>query len=159
MDKNLNRFLEATTKIRIHFKGQLTYASGTWEKIDWGLFDVIGMDHYRASYNKSFYVKQLQGYYKFNKPVAVLEFGCCAYQGADDKGPMGWAITELVNGKRVIKGHHIRDENVQADYITELLDILKREELFGAFVFTFINPAISTILILRLTWIWRVSGS
>ena len=140
--KNLNRFLrDATTKIRAHFGGQLTYASGTWEKINWDLFDVIGLDHYRASYNKAFYLKQLQGYYKFKKPIAVLEFGCCTYKGADEKGPMGWAITEIINGKRVIKGNYIRDESVQANYITDLLDILNQEELLGAFVFNFSNPA------------------
>jgi hypothetical protein len=140
--KKLNRFLrDATTKIKEHFGGQLTYASGTWEKINWDLFDVIGLDHYRASYNKSFYVKQLQGYYKFKKPIAVLEFGCCAYKGADEKGPMGWAITEVINDKRIIKGHCVRDESVQANYISDLLDVLNREELLGAFVFTFSNPA------------------
>jgi hypothetical protein len=141
MHKKLNRFLkDATEKIKVHFKGKLTYASGTWEKVDWSLFDIVGIDHYRASYNKAFYVKQLSGYSKFNKPVAVLEFGCCAYKGAEDKGPTGWAITSLVNGQRVIKGNYLRDETIQANYITELLDILDQEKVFAAFVFTFINP-------------------
>jgi hypothetical protein len=54
---------------------------------------------------------------------------------------MGWAITEVVNAKRVIKGHYIRDESVQANYISDLLDFLNREELLGIFVFTFNNPA------------------
>jgi hypothetical protein len=139
--KKLNSFLkDITGKIREHFGGELTYASGQWEKINWALFDIVGIDHYSASYNKSFYAKQLRGYYKFNKPVAVLELGCCAYQGAEDKGPMGWAITEIVDGRRVIKGNYKRDETVQADYITELLDILKQEKVYAAFVFTFINP-------------------
>jgi hypothetical protein len=139
--KKLNAFLkEVSEDIREHFGGELTYASGEWEKINWDPFDIVGIDHYRASYNKSFYAKQLQAYYKFNKPVAVLEFGCCAYEGAADKGPMGWAITEMVDGQRIIKGSYVRDEAVQADYITELLDILKQEKVFAAFVFTFINP-------------------
>ena len=140
MHKKLNQFLkDATEKIKAHFKGKLTYASGTWEKVDWGLFDIVGIDHYRASYNRSFYTKQLAGYYKFNKPVAVLEFGCCAYKGAEDKGPTGWAITAVVNGLRVIKGNYLRDETIQANYITDLLDILTLEEVYAAFVFTFIN--------------------
>ncbi|HTK20833.1 MAG TPA: hypothetical protein VL442_15020, partial [Mucilaginibacter sp.] len=55
--KKLNKFLkEAGIRIRSHFKGQLTYASGTWENIDWSIFDIVGIDHYRASYNKAFYV-------------------------------------------------------------------------------------------------------
>lgn len=141
MHNKLNSFLsDATGKIRKNFGGSLTYASGEWEKINWDLFDLVGVDHYRASYNKTVYVKQLQAYYQFNKPVAVLEFGCCAYKGADEKGAMGWAITEEVNGRRVIKGDPVRDESVQGNYITELLDILKQEKVYAAFVFTFINP-------------------
>jgi hypothetical protein len=139
--RKLNRFLkDAATNIKAHFKGQLSYASGTWEKIDWSIFDVVGIDHYRASYNKSFYTEQLQGYYKFNKPVVNMEFGCCAYRGAEEKGPTGWAITETVDGKRVIKGEYVRDESVQAKYLTDLLDIFKQEKLLGVFVFTFSNP-------------------
>jgi hypothetical protein len=53
---------------------------------------------------------------------------------------MGWAITQVVKGNRVIKGHYIRDEDVQANYISDLLDVLNREALLGAFVFTFSNP-------------------
>jgi hypothetical protein len=139
--RRLNRFLkDAACEVRKHFKGKLTYASGTWEKINWEPFDIVGIDHYRASYNKSFYKKQLEGYYKFNKPVAVLEFGCCAYKGAEEKGPMGWAITETIGGERVIKGSPVRDEGIQADYIIEVLKALKGENIYAAFVFTFINP-------------------
>lgn len=139
--RRLNKFLkEAAINIRLHFKGQLSYASGTWEKIDWTIFDIVGIDHYRASYNKSFYVKQLRGYYKFNKPVVNMEFGCCAYRGAEEKGPTGWAITDMDDGKRIIKGEYVRDENVQAKYITDLLDLFEQEKLLGAFVFTFSNP-------------------
>ncbi|HTE00994.1 MAG TPA: hypothetical protein VK668_17000 [Mucilaginibacter sp.] len=137
----LNLFLKEVTKgVREHFNGMVTYGSGTWEKINWSLFDIVGIDHYRASYNKAFYTKQLEGYYKFNKPIAILEFGCCAYKGAEEKGPSGWAITEVADGKRVIKGSYLRDEDAQANYITELLDIFKQENVYGAFVFTFINP-------------------
>lgn len=137
----LNLFLKGATKqVREHFHGMVTYASGTWEKINWGLFDIIGIDHYRASYNKAFYTKQLEGYYKFNKPVAIMEFGCCAYKGAEEKGPTGWAITHIVEGRRRVKGHYWRDETVQANYITELLDVFKQENIYSAFVFTFINP-------------------
>lgn len=139
--KRLNTYLaEVTTHVRTHFNGPLTYASGTWEKIDWNLFEYVGIDHYRASYNRSFYLKQLRSYYRFNKPVVVLEFGCCTYKGAEEKGGAGWAITEIKDGKPVIKEGYIRDETVQANYIVELLDIFKQEDVFAAFVFTFSNP-------------------
>ena len=137
----LNLFLKnVVAKVRENFRGKITYASGTWEKVNWDLFDFIGIDYYRASYNKSIYVKQLTNYYKFNKPVAILEFGCCAYKGADDKGGAGWTITEIINGKPTIKGNYLRDESVQANYIIDLLNIFKNEKVYAAFVFTFINP-------------------
>jgi hypothetical protein len=139
--RRLNIFLEKMVRnIRLEFLGQLTYASGTWEKINWELFDMIGIDHYRASYNKSNYSKQIAAYYKFEKPVCLLEFGCCTYKGAEDKGGAGWAITEFRNGRMIIKGQPVRDEDVQSEYIIDLLDIFRSEQVYAAFVFTFINP-------------------
>jgi hypothetical protein len=141
MYRRLNLFLgEMVQKVRKEFSGKLTYASGTWENINWGLFDMVGIDHYRASYNKRNYSKQIAAYYKFNKPVCLLEFGCCAYEGAEDKGGAGWAITEFKDGRMMIKGQYIRDEDVQSDYILELLNIFRSEKVYAAFVFTFVNP-------------------
>lgn len=142
MHRELNLFLSEMVKnVKQHFKGQISYSAGTWEHIDWDVFDIVGVDHYRARFNKSSYQKELQKYYRFNKPVAVMEFGCCAYKGADDAGPMGWAISEEVDGKKAIKAGIIRDESVQAKYITDLLGIFKQEKVVAAFVFTFVNPA------------------
>jgi hypothetical protein len=141
MYRKLNLFLgEMVREVRQEFSGQLTYASGTWENIDWNIFDYVGIDHYRASYNKATYSKQIAAYYKFNKPVCLLEFGCCAYRGAEDKGGAGWAITEFKDGTHRIKGKFERDENVQSDYIIDLLNIFRTERVHAAFVFTFINP-------------------
>ncbi|MEO7049040.1 MAG: hypothetical protein ABI091_27295 [Ferruginibacter sp.] len=137
----LNNFLaEATSNIRMHFKGELTYSSGTWEKIDWRLFDMVGIDHYRASYNKKTYLKELHGYFKYGKPVAVLEFGCCSYKGAAEKGGSGFMIAGVKDQVPYIKGNHVRDESVQAGYIIEVLDLLQTEKIYGAFVYTFVNP-------------------
>lgn len=134
----LNEFLiNAVVEIRKRFKGQITYASGTWEKVDWNLFDIIGIDHYRASYNKSSYVKEMEGYKKFGKPLSIMEFGCCTYKGADDKGAMGWAIVDWKKDRPTLKGNYIRDEGVQASYLKELLDIFETQQAFAAFVFTF----------------------
>ena len=154
VDNKLNKFLrEVSGKVREHFKGSLTYASGTWEKVDWKIFDVVGIDHYRATFNKSTYQKQLTGYYKFNKPVAVLEFGCCTYKGAEDKGGAGWTIVGTEDGKPVIKGDYIRDETVQAEYITELLD-LNRKRYLQPLSLPLLTRCtnIATIRIWTLTW-------
>ncbi len=139
--KNLDEFLDRlANQARLHFNGKLSYASGVWERIDWTAFDFVGVDHYRASYNRRFYRKQLASYRKFNKPIVVLEFGCCAYRGAEDKGAVGWAIVNWEGEKPELKGDYRRDENVQAAYILDILKILDEEDVLGAFVFTFVNP-------------------
>lgn len=98
-NSQLNKFLPGVVaEIRKHFHGQITYASGTWEKIDWKIFDIVGIDHYRGSYNKQGYVSELRKFKELGKPLAVLEFGCCAYKGAEDKG-VRWA-GPLLTGKK-----------------------------------------------------------
>ncbi len=139
--KNLGGFLDRlVNQARLHFNGKLSYASGIWERIDWTAFDFVGIDHYRASYNRRFYRKQLASYRKFNKPIAVLEFGCCTYKGAEDKGAIGWAIVNWQGDKPQLKGDYSRDETVQAEYILDILRILDEEDVLGAYVFTFVNP-------------------
>ena len=139
-NSQLNKFLSnAISEIRKHFHGQITYASGTWEKVDWEIFDIIGIDFYRASYNKSTYLKELQNYKRLGKPVSIMEFGCCTYKGAEDKGAMGWAIVDWKKDRPELKGSYIRDEEVQANYLLELLNIFETENVYAVFVFTFIS--------------------
>jgi hypothetical protein len=136
----LNIFLtEAVAGIKARFNGQVTYASGTWEKVNWELFDMIGVDLYRASYNKTTYLKELRNYQKLNKPLAIMEFGCCTYLGADDKGAMGWAIVDWTKDIPELKDNYIRDEATQAKYLLELLNIFEAEKVPAAFAFTFIS--------------------
>lgn len=114
-----------------------TYASGPWEDVDWALFDIVGIDYYREANNKKSYQEKLREYFKYGKPVVILEFGCCTYNGAEDKGGYGWAIVDRSKKPYQLKGDYVRNESVQANYITELLDIFKKEKIEGAFVFTF----------------------
>ncbi|WP_243450461.1 abortive infection protein [Desulfosporosinus sp. Sb-LF] len=140
-NKRLNEFLaKATTVVRENFHGQLTYASGPWENVDWSLFDIVGIDYYCESHNKKSYQEKLRAYFKYSKPVVILEFGCCTYQGAEDRGGYGWAIVDRSKTPCQLKGEYIRDESVQANYLLELLDIFKAENVEGAFVFTFVSP-------------------
>ena len=139
--KKMNAFLNRTVKnIRSVFKGKVTYAAGTWEKVDWSIFDIVSINHYRTSYNQSSYAKQLRNYQVYQKPVAVTEFGCCTYEGAEKAGGGGWNIIEEKDGKRKIKDNYKRSESTQADYIIDLLEIFKQEKIYASFVFTFINP-------------------
>lgn len=140
-NKRLNAFLfKATAVVREHFHGQLTYASGPWEDVNWTLFDFVGIDYYREGHNKNSYREKLRAYFKYGKPVVILEFGCCTYQGAEEKGGYGWAIVDRSKTPAQLKGEFVRDENVQAKELLELLDIFKEEKVEGAFVFTFVSP-------------------
>jgi hypothetical protein len=140
--KRLNIFLSKAVKvIKKHFHGKLTYSSGTWENVNWDLFDFVGIDYYRDVHNKKSYREKLRTYFKQGKPVVILEFGCCTYKGAEEKGGYGWAIVERNKTPHYIKGDYVRDEDVQVRYLTELLDIFVEEKVEGAFWFTFEMPS------------------
>lgn len=139
-NKRLNRFLSAAVKeIRQKFNGEITYASGTWERVNWDMFDIISADLYRSSYNKKIYLQNLRKYNNTRKRFVVTEFGCCTYRGADDKGAIGWAIVDWKKDPPQLTGDYKRDESVQAAYLKDLLGIFQEEKVEGAFVFTFIS--------------------
>lgn len=141
-NKRLNAFLrQATTTVREHFHGPLTYASGPWEPVDWSRFDFVGIDYYRDARNKATFRQNLRKYFKHGKPVVITEFGCCTYQGAEEKGSYGWVIVDRSTTPRQLKGDYVRDEEGQARYLIELLDVFREEQVEGAFAFTFVSPS------------------
>lgn len=141
-NKRLNAFLaRAAAVVREGFHGQLTYASGPWEAVDWAPFDFVGIDYYRDASNASSYRQTLHKYFTHGKPVVILEFGCCTYQGAQAKGGYGWAIVDRTTTPKQLQGAYVRDEQGQATYVKELLDIFREEHVEGAFVFTFVMPS------------------
>lgn len=163
----LNAFLaKANTAVRLAFHGPVTYASLLWEAVDWSLFDFVGVDHYRAARIKDRYADMLQPLFAHGKPVVITEFGSRTYQGADsttegmggdivDYTPnLGVVLTYLSNAlrsslfgiqlppprMRLKRGHYVRDEGGQARELTDVLGILDRAGVEGAFVMTFISP-------------------
>jgi hypothetical protein len=139
----LNQALaQALDVARARFAGPITYAAGPWEwdAIDWGGFDVIGLDHYMDEANRGDYVQPLRQFRSAGKPVVVLEFGCCTYRGADDDGGMGWTIIDPDTGR--LDGVYVRSEETQAAYINHLLDIFQAEQVSGAFVYQFVEPGL-----------------
>ena len=57
----LNAFLgEVVADARDRFGGRITYASGTWEFIDWAAFDIVAVDAYRDRTNASSYAADLR---------------------------------------------------------------------------------------------------
>jgi hypothetical protein len=137
-ERGFNAFLaRAVAAVRGQFAGPVTYASGTWEQVDWSLFDIVGVDSYRDAANRGVYRDRLRAYLAHARPVVVTEFGCCTYKGAQDRGGLGWAIVDRAARPPRLTEDVIRDEQTQVDELREALDIFEEEQVDGAFWFTF----------------------
>jgi hypothetical protein len=135
---DLNRWLARLNgAIRQRFGGRVTYASGKWEQVDWSPFDIVAVDLYRDAAIADSYVSRLRSYRRHGKPVAVMEFGCCTYQGAADAGGTGWMILNEEAEPLRIRGEYVRDESEQSRYMRELLELYAAEGVDSAFWFTF----------------------
>jgi hypothetical protein len=140
-NRKLNRLLGRAAEVaRSAFEGRITYGSGLWERVDWTPFDVVGLDYYRMSYNRSRYVENLRGFHRHGKPVVVVEFGCGAFDGAAEKGPSAHEIIDYGGPVPVIDERWTRNERVQADQLAELIGIYEAENVHGAYAFEFIEP-------------------
>ncbi len=144
----LNAFLaKAVGAAKSEFHGKLTYNSLIWEKVDWSLFDYVGIDHYRAKDIEETYVEMLKPSFDVGKPVVVTEFGYGTYQsdgklaqvllgGGDVDSKSQFFHSFPVVGRFVrpkVRVVHPRDEAWQAQKIVETLDILDRAGVDGAF--------------------------
>ena len=129
-----------STRIRPIFGGQLTYSSGPWEEVDWRPFDVVGIDLYRDTENAATFVDDVRALHRHGKPVVITEFGCCAFRGAEDLGGGGFLVVDWTAAPPIVEPGLVRDEQVQARYIDELLDVFTAERVHGAFVYDFIEP-------------------
>jgi len=131
--KNFVELLRITAKKC--FKGKITYASFPFEKIDWSKFDIVSINFYKSQWNASKYIEELRKFKSFGKPVAITEFGTCAYKGASKLGGAAYDIVKYP--EKTIKEGIVRDESEQAKYLRELIEIYKKENIFAAFVFDF----------------------
>ena len=153
-NKPLNAFLAKANKaVREVFHGRVTYASLVWEEVDWSLFDIIGIDHFRDARIKDRYDRMLEPFFAHGKPVVITEFGMRTYQGAENAGgALGFGVADFksiflhripVVGWFVrprLKGNYVRDEGMQARELAETLRILDAAGADGAFVMTFVEP-------------------
>ena len=130
----------AARTARPRFGGELTYAAGGWEQVDWDGFDLVGIDHYRGAYNAGTYVPQLRALARLGKPVVVAEFGCCAYVGTDRLGGAGAEIATWTPYPHLADPPE-RSDATQARDIAELLQIFEAEAVHEACVFQFVEPA------------------
>ncbi|GID28611.1 hypothetical protein [Paractinoplanes brasiliensis] len=133
----VNRLLaDAAATVRRRFRGRITYASGTWEDIDWTPFDIVGVDAYVDPDDPGFR-PAVQQFLRPGKPLAVTEFGCCTYRGAAARGGMGWDIVDYDADPPRIPGDVVRDEEEPARYLRRLIAAFDREGVDTAFWFTF----------------------
>jgi hypothetical protein len=141
----VNGFLgKAAAVVRERFGGRISYASLPSERVDWAPFDVIvtdagcrsarTADRYRDDIRALVAQGTAQG-----KPVAITEFGCTTHRGAADLGDRGDTIVEWGDDGRPVRlnGDYTRDEDEQAAYLRELLDIFDAEGVDSAFWYTF----------------------
>ncbi|WP_420257894.1 glycoside hydrolase family 113 [Enterobacter intestinihominis] len=131
------------TEVRAEYQGPLTYSAGSWESVNWDLFDITGVDYYRNGETAEEYVAGIERY-RSKKPFVVMEVGCCAYEGAAQKGAGGFMILEGVNpdgsGKFAGGTPPLRSEQEQADYAGEQLELLSSAGVDGVFIYVFSFP-------------------
>jgi hypothetical protein len=131
----------AVRVVRERFGGKVSYASLPFEGVDWTPFDIVSTDAgYRSIETADRYADGIRALVAQAKPVAITEFGCCTYKGAAARGARGAEIVEwdaaTVTPLR-LDGDYTRDEDEQATYLRELLDVFGAEGVDSAFVYTF----------------------
>jgi hypothetical protein len=142
----VNDFLgKAVALIRKRFGGRITYAAMPFEGVDWTAFDIISLDLYRSAEVADRFAAAIHSLVAQGKPVAITEFGSTTYTGSADKGARGWEIVvwDHDTAKPLgLNGEYARDEEEQARYVRELLDIFAEAGVDSAFVFTFVQYAL-----------------
>ncbi|HEV2152814.1 hypothetical protein [Bradyrhizobium sp.] len=129
--------------VRHEFKGPVTYSAGMWEMVDWSLFDIVGVDHYRSNETPEDYVATLDRY-RIGKPLIVMEVGSCAYEGAGVLGAGGFMRLQGTNpdGTGIFTDGIVptRSEREQSDYVAEQLGLLSDAGISGVFIYVFSFP-------------------
>ena len=138
----VNEFLaKAATLVHERFGGKITYAAiQHLEGVDWARFDIMSVDLYRSIEVADRFAEGVGALVAQGKPVAITEFGAATYRGAGDRGARGLEIVEYDKdtGAPVrLNGEYVRDEEGQAKYLLELLEVFEAGGVDSAFVFTF----------------------
>jgi hypothetical protein len=141
----INDFLRRSVDVvRSRFGGPVSYASIPLEGVDWAPFDIIATDAaYRSSVTTANFRENVRAFVAEaraqGKPVAATEFGCATYRGAGNVASYLDQIIVWDDAGRAtdLNGEFERDENEQANYLRELLDVFEAEGVDAAFVYTF----------------------
>ncbi|WP_372028394.1 hypothetical protein [Pseudomonas kurunegalensis] len=148
LSKSLSTTLtEVVSAIRANFKGEITYSAGTWESVDWDLFDIVGVDYYRNGESAKDYLLGLDKY-RVKKPLVVMEVGSCTYEGAAARGAGGFMLLQGVepdgSGRFMDNVVPTRSEEEQASYVREQLELLHGAGVDGVFIYVFSFPKYPT---------------
>ena len=140
LSERLNEFLgAAVTEIRAHFHGKLTYAAIPFERVDWTLFDIMSVELIRTAEVAAQYRDGVRQLVAQGLPVAITGFGAATWHGAADVAARSMEIVEYGDAGEPIRltGSYARDEQGQAQYLRELLEVFEQEGVDSAFVFLF----------------------
>lgn len=138
--QRLDALLESAAAVaRRHFGGRITYgAIAGVETIDWTRFDIVGLDYYDYHEDPADHAAALAPARRWGKPIMILEFGCCTYEGAPERGGEGWDIVDWESPVPTIPEGYVRSERVQADHLARMLDVFEAEGFLGASPYTFV---------------------
>ncbi|MBE2315814.1 hypothetical protein DVA67_007490 [Solirubrobacter sp. CPCC 204708] len=135
------RLAAARTVARAAFGGPVTYAAALWEHVDWTEFDVVAVNLYRIGPDAEAYAARVRALVaRSEKPVVITEFGCGCFRGAELAGPGSFQVVNWFRSPPRVKAGLVRDEQVQARYLRDLLDVFDASGVHGSFVFTFVMP-------------------
>ncbi len=141
VSRRLNAFLaEAVVGIRERFRGPVTYAAIQFEAVDWDPFDIVTVELLRSAAVADVFRAGVRSLVAGQpKPVAITGFGTATWRGAGDVAPRSMEIIENdQTGAPVrLSDAFERDEESQAAYLGELLEIFDSEGVDSAFVFLF----------------------
>jgi hypothetical protein len=138
--RGLNDFLgKAVATIRDRFDGKITYCAVPLERVDWALFDIMSVELIRSAAVADQYRDGVRTLVAQGKPVAITGFGSAAWKGAPDVAPRAMEIVQNdENGAPLrLDGVYERDEEGQAQYLREVLEVFDTEGVDAAFVFLF----------------------
>ena len=110
------------------------------ERVDWTPFDVVSVDLYRSIEVADRFPDGVRALVAQGKPVATSEFGAATYHGAGDRGARGLEVVQYdteTGAPARLNGEYVRDEQGQATYLREVLEVFEAEGVDSAFVFAF----------------------
>ncbi|MFD9704874.1 hypothetical protein [Lentzea sp. NPDC059081] len=136
----LNAFLvDAVAAVRELFHGKVTYACIPFENPDWDLFDIKSFELIRTAEVAGVYAESIRNVVAQGKPVAITGFNTAAWRGSGANAPRSMEIVEFDDAglPARVKDGYVRDEEEQATYLRELLEVFEEEKVDGAFVYLF----------------------